>query len=56
VVHGRPSVAPNFSPVDAWQPDVARFARVRALDCVVEPGECLFTTPRCREPAGQDVA
>ena len=41
----RLSAAPNFSPVDAWQPDLARFprfARVRPLDCVVEPGECLY--------------
>jgi hypothetical protein len=43
--YGRVSAAPNFSPVDAWQPDLARFprfARVQPLDCVVEPGECLY--------------
>jgi hypothetical protein len=47
--YGRLSAAPNFSPVDAWQPDLARFprfARVRPLDCVVGPGECLFIPRR----------
>lgn len=43
--YSRFSAAPNFSPVDAWKPDLERFPRfreVRPLDCVVEPGECLY--------------